>query len=114
MRPRKSRWAGSKWMPRNRARPRIITANPIASPPRPLYSGYRVHFRARHGNAADGAAGVGTANQGRLRGSLLLLDVAVIDVADGNGPPRQGSAEIAGELERHAGPDGIVDCLEIG
>ena len=45
----------------------------------------------------------------RLRRCLLLVELAVVDVADGDRPPGQGAAKITGEFERHTGVNGIVD-----
>src|ERR1700722_694915 len=103
-RARRSRRAGKVWTPRNSTRPRIITASPINVPSRGPFAVIRVHFQRLHGN-------VGYWQRQWLRRRFLLIDIAVVDVADGDGPPGQGTPEVAGEFERHAGVNGIVDRL---
>src|ERR1700722_10494317 len=99
-RVRSSRWAGKVWTPRNSTRPRIITASPITVPSRGLFAAIRVHFQRPHGNAGY---------RRRLRRCLLLVELAVVDVADGDWPSSQGAAKVSGEFERHAGVNGIID-----
>src|SRR5580692_11349437 len=101
-RVRSSRWAGKVWTPRNSTRPRIITASPINVPSRGPFCGYP-------GTLSKAARQCG--HRRRLRRCLLLVELAVIDIADGDRPPGQGTPEVAGEFERHAGVNGIVDRL---
>src|SRR2546422_6251416 len=104
---RSLRWMVSVWTPKNTIRPRIITSSPTM----PLrlrgwfarLSAY--HFRALVRNAPRGC---------RSRFLRLPAEVAVIDVADGDRPPRERAAEPAGELQGHAGGKRFIDRLEVG
>src|ERR1700758_4088731 len=93
-RARRPRWAGKVWTPRNKTRPTIITASPMEPPAIAVvlfgiaytFAGQTAMREIEAARASAGCSG----RHVRLRRRLLLVDIAVVDVADRNRPPSQG------------------------
>src|SRR3954454_565451 len=104
---RSLRWMVSVWTPKNTIRPRIITSSPMMSLPlRGWLSGLSAyHFNGLVRNAPRPL-------DSRLPG--LPAEIAIVDIADRNRPPRERTTQSTRELEGHAGGERFIDRLEVG
>src|SRR6187402_1336215 len=96
----------SVWMPRNRIRPRIITSSPMMSLPR------RGWFARAYPRIILGAwCAMRQGPPSRLAG--LPAEVAIVDIADRDRPPRERAAESRGEFQRLACLQRRIDRLQV-